>query len=87
MSTKSNKQSKRNAVTNGKPVDKGMRSSQLMELFEEQLKDILWAEKALIKAIPKMISMTSSVDLIEALTEHLEETHDQVTRLAKYLNQ
>ena len=83
MRTKSEKQSKRKAVTNGKPVDKGMRSSQLMALFEEQLKDILWAEKALIKAIPKMISMTSSVDLIEALTEHLEETHDQVARLAK----
>ncbi len=86
MKTKSSEKSKSNSKINGNPVDKGMRSSQLMELFEEQLKDILWAEKALIKAIPKMISMTSSVDLNEALTEHLEQTHDQITRLAKIFN-
>jgi ferritin-like metal-binding protein YciE len=86
MKTKSSKQSQRHTVTNRQLVDKGMRSSQLMELFEEQLKDILWAEKALMKAIPKMISMTSSVDLIEALTEHLEQTHNQITRLAKIFN-
>lgn len=27
----------------------------LRELFEDELKDIYWAEKALTKAIPKMI--------------------------------
>ncbi|MGF1639113.1 MAG: hypothetical protein ACFCUU_18700 [Cyclobacteriaceae bacterium] len=29
-----------------------MQSSQLMKLFEDQLKDINWAENALIKALP-----------------------------------
>jgi ferritin-like metal-binding protein YciE len=83
MHTKSNKQSQKSSKINGNPVDTEMHSSQLMELFEDQLKDILWAEKELIKAIPKMISNTASDELIEALSEHLEETNDQITRLAK----
>jgi ferritin-like metal-binding protein YciE len=79
MKTKTSKKSQ----SNGNQIDKGMHSSQLMELFEEQLKDILWAEKALIKAIPNMISLASSEDLIEALKEHMEETKEQVNRLEK----
>jgi len=78
-----NRESKRRSKINGKQVDKGMQSSQLMELFEEQLKDIFWAEKALVKALPRMISMAASPDLIDALTEHLEETNIQVDRLAE----
>lgn len=58
-----------------------MKSSQLMELFEDQLKDIYWAEKALTKAIPKMIKNATSEELITALTNHLEETKNQISRL------
>ena len=57
-----------------------MQSSQLMKLFEEELKDIYWAEKALTKAIPKMIKNATSADLIEALENHLMETEEQVKR-------
>ena len=57
-------------------------ASQLMKLFEDELKDIFWAEKALTKAIPKMIKNATSSELIEALSSHLEETHQQVERLA-----
>lgn len=53
----------------------------LREMFEDQLKDIYWAEKALTKALPKMISKSTSQELIDALTEHLEITEDQVTRV------
>lgn len=60
-----------------------MKSSQLMELFEDGLKDIYWAENALLKAIPKMIKQATSGDLNEALTAHLEETKGQITRLDK----
>lgn len=60
-----------------------MQSSQLMSLFEEQLKDIYWAEKALTKALPKMIKNAQSDELVEALTSHLEETKGQVERLEK----
>lgn len=57
--------------------------SKLHKLFEEELKDIYWAEKALTKAIPKMIKKATSQDLIEALENHLEETEGQVERCEK----
>jgi ferritin-like metal-binding protein YciE len=58
----------------------GMQSSQLMKLFEDELKDIYWAEKALTKAIPKMIKNATNEDLIEALEKHLSETEGHVKR-------
>ncbi|ERM82938.1 hypothetical protein P872_04820 [Rhodonellum psychrophilum GCM71 = DSM 17998] len=62
---------------------KELQSSQLMELFEDELKDIYWAEKALTKAIPKMIKKATSEKLVKALTTHLEETKEHVTRVEK----
>ena len=56
-------------------------ASQLMKLFEDQLKDIYWAEKELTKAIPKMIRSATSPELVAALTDHLDETKNQVTRV------
>jgi ferritin-like metal-binding protein YciE len=56
-------------------------SSKLKMLFENELKDIYWAEKALVTAIPKMIKKASSDALVEALENHLEETKEQVTRV------
>jgi len=67
--------------SNGKSTSGSMQSSQLMQLFEDELKDIYWAEKALTKAIPKMIKNATSQDLIEALTSHLDETENHITRL------
>ncbi len=46
----------------------------------EELKDIYWAEKALTKAIPKMIKKATSDELVEALENHLEETQGHVER-------
>lgn len=59
----------------------GIQSSQLLQLFEDELKDIYWAEKALTKAIPKMIKKATSEELIDALTVHLAETEEQVKRV------
>jgi ferritin-like metal-binding protein YciE len=59
----------------------GMQPSQLMQLFEEELKDIYWAEKALTKAIPKMVKNATSAELIEALEHHLTETEEQIKRI------
>jgi ferritin-like metal-binding protein YciE len=53
----------------------------LRELFVDELKDIYWAEKALTDAIPKMIDNATSSDLIQALTKHLGETQNQISRL------
>lgn len=58
----------------------GMHPSKLMKLFEGELKDIYWAEKALTKAIPKMIKNATSQELIEALENHLIETDGHVSR-------
>lgn len=56
-------------------------NSKLHKLFEEELKDIYWAEKALVKAIPKMIKKATSEELIEALESHLAETEEHVGRV------
>lgn len=80
-----NKKTNKENVTTGSNGTKSskqhsMSSSQLMKLFEDELKDIYWAEKALTKAIPKMIKNASSEELVEALTNHLSETEEHVTR-------
>ncbi len=59
----------------------GILHEKLHELFVDGLKDIYWAEKALTKALPKMIKNATSSELIDALTSHLKETEGQVTRL------
>ncbi|MGK2860818.1 MAG: ferritin-like domain-containing protein [Chitinophagaceae bacterium] len=65
----------------GKSSNVPLQPSQLMNLFEDELKDIYWAEKELLKAIPKMIKNASAQELIDALSSHLGETENQVSRL------
>ena len=56
-------------------------ASGLSELFEDGLQDIYWAEKALVKALPKMAKNATSPELIDAINSHLAETEGHVTRL------
>jgi ferritin-like metal-binding protein YciE len=56
-------------------------ASQLRELFIDELKDIYWAEKALVKAIPKMIKKAQTRQLKSALEKHLAVTERQVKRV------
>ena len=53
----------------------------LRKLFEDELKDIYWAEKALTKALPKMAKKATSPELVDAINNHLQETENQVSRL------
>ena len=53
----------------------------LKELFAETLKDVYFAENAILKALPKMAQKASSEELKEAFTEHAEETQEHVKRL------
>lgn len=53
----------------------------LTDLLVDGLRDIYWAEKALTRAMPKMIKNATSSELANALDSHLEETRSQVTRL------
>lgn len=56
-------------------------STKLEKLFEDELRDIYWAEKALTKALPKMAKNASSPELVEAIETHLAETEEQVSRV------
>jgi ferritin-like metal-binding protein YciE len=53
----------------------------LQDLFEDSLKDIYWAEKALTKALPKMAKNATDPELKKAITDHLSQTEEQVIRL------
>ncbi|MBE0390920.1 ferritin-like domain-containing protein [Flavobacterium sp. PL002] len=53
----------------------------LTELFVDGLKDIYWAEKALTKALPKMMKNATSKELIKAIESHLKETEDQIEKV------
>jgi ferritin-like metal-binding protein YciE len=58
-----------------------MKPNSLQELYIEQLKDLYDAEHQIIKALPNMIDAATSTDLKDALSEHLEVTKTQATRL------
>jgi len=60
-----------------------MQTPQLMKLFENELRDIYWAEKALAKVYPKMIKNATSDELIVTLTHQQRETVEQVDRLVR----
>ena len=53
----------------------------LADLFHDELRDILSAERQLIEALPKMVEKASSDDLRQAFEKHLEQTRVQVTRV------
>jgi ferritin-like metal-binding protein YciE len=55
----------------------------LKEMFEETLKDVYFAENAILKALPRMAEKAQSEELKAALSEHWEETKEQVGRLDK----
>lgn len=53
----------------------------LEKLFEDTLRDIYYAEKAIIKNLPKMARKAQSDDLKAAFEEHIAQTEEQVARL------
>jgi len=56
-------------------------NSMLQELFIEELRDIYWAEKHLVKALPRLEKASSSEELANAFADHLAVTQEQVSRL------
>jgi ferritin-like metal-binding protein YciE len=53
----------------------------LQELFHDTLKDIYFAEKKILTALPKMAKAAQSADLKAAFEKHEGETEQQVARL------
>jgi ferritin-like metal-binding protein YciE len=57
------------------------KTKNLQELFHDTLKDIYFAEKKIMSALPKMAKAAQSGELRAAFEKHLEETEGQVERL------
>ncbi len=55
--------------------------TEFREFFIDELKDILWAEKALLKALPKMRKAASGKELAASFDAHLSETEEQISTL------
>ena len=53
----------------------------LDELFHDTLKDIYYAEKKILAALPKMAKAAESDDLRAAFEKHHDETEGQIERL------
>lgn len=64
----------------GAPEDSG-----LLEVLSDQLRDLLHAEKQIVKALPKLIKAARAEQLQDVMTQHLAETEGQVERLVECL--
>jgi ferritin-like metal-binding protein YciE len=72
-STASKKKSTPKSGSNG--------NSELQKLLLDQLADIYYAEKKLLKALPKMAKATKHEELSQAFKDHAEQTEQQIVRL------
>lgn len=69
MDSKKTKSTKKNVATT------------LKEFFIDGLKDIYWAENALVTTLPKMFEQATDQKLKTAIKDHLAQTKEQVKRL------
>ena len=58
-----------------------MAMKNLQDAFIDALKDLLSAEKQLLRALPKMAKNTSDVQLRQAFEEHQQQTEQHVQRV------
>ena len=59
----------------------------LDELFHDTLKDIYYAEKKILAALPKMAKAAQNPELKEAFEKHRGQTEGQVSRLEKVFSE
>ena len=85
MATATKTSGTKTASTNTKkaPVSKTgkMENSEFHEFFVDELKDIYWAEKHLVKALPKMKKAATSPELAAAFDKHTAETETHIATL------
>jgi ferritin-like metal-binding protein YciE len=62
---------------------RGASERDLEDLFLDGLKDIYYAEKKILKALPKMAKGATSDEVSRAFEKHRDETEGQVERLEK----
>lgn len=66
-----------------KSAGMGAADGMLKDFFIDELKDIYWAEKHLVKTLPKMVKAATSKELKNAFNEHLSVTNTHAGRLEK----
>ncbi|NEX00159.1 DUF892 family protein, partial [Rhodopseudomonas sp. BR0G17] len=59
----------------------GTKDKDLNDLFLDTLKDVYFAEKQILKALPKMAKAATSDKLRAAFEKHRDETEGQIERL------
>jgi ferritin-like metal-binding protein YciE len=72
---------------NPNPQESTMAEKDLNELFLDTLKDIYYAEKQILKALPKMAKAANSDKLRTAFEKHHDETEGQIERLEQIFEQ
>jgi ferritin-like metal-binding protein YciE len=64
-----------------------MKLESLSQLLTEQLQDLYSVEQQIIEALPKMIDKANSSQLKAGLSEHLQQTKGQLSRLDRIFDQ
>lgn len=67
--------------TRTKSMTNTMADNKLHQFFMDQLQDIYWAEKKLVKTLPKLEEAATASELKKAFADHLMQTKTHVTRL------
>ena len=62
-------------------MENGMAIEDLKDLYVHTLQDIYYAEKQILKALPKMASKAGNAQLKKAFEDHRKETEEHVKRL------
>lgn len=68
-------------ATAKKKTSQDMPNTHLHDLFVDEMKDILGAEKQLLKGLKKMASSAKGEDLKKAFEEHYKQTETHIERL------
>jgi ferritin-like metal-binding protein YciE len=80
--SKKSKATNGHSKSNGKSsMGAGQSNTQLEKFFHDSLKDIYWAEKHLLKVLPKMRKNATTEELKDAIEEHTAQTEEHVSRL------
>ena len=60
-----------------------MKNSDFHKFFVDELKDLYWAENAILKELPKMQKAATSKELSDGFAQHAKDTKNHIARLEK----
>jgi ferritin-like metal-binding protein YciE len=80
-STKSTNKSSSSSSSSKSAAGKKEHQSLLRKFFIEELQDIYWAEKHLVKELPKLQKAATTDELADAIGDHQAATEEHVSRL------